>query len=121
MDPQPEGPAATYPALKSLLLGMADERSLDALLARIVRELGQQSGVALARIWLIAAGDICPSCPLRHECAGHVPCCAARLVDFQLDGSRWGKLADYIGRIFEHPVVANRRAIEEQTIAQMAA
>jgi transcriptional regulator with GAF, ATPase, and Fis domain len=61
-------------ALKDLLLGMAEERELDALLTRITRELVARWGVALARIWLMRPGDECEVCPLRHECPTHVPC-----------------------------------------------
>jgi transcriptional regulator with GAF, ATPase, and Fis domain len=64
----------SYPVLRDLLLGMAEERTPDALLARIVGELGRQSDVALARIWTLAPGDQCDVCPMREECPRYVPC-----------------------------------------------
>nr|WP_316630057.1 sigma 54-interacting transcriptional regulator [uncultured Brevundimonas sp.] len=64
----------SYRSLKELLLGIASERSLDALLQRIVRGLAEQPDVALARVWLIQPGDICEVCPRREECPRHVPC-----------------------------------------------
>ena len=57
-----------------LLLEMARERSLDALLRRIVSGLAEQPGVALSRVWLIEPGDSCPQCPMRQECPQRVPC-----------------------------------------------
>ncbi|WP_342376376.1 sigma 54-interacting transcriptional regulator [Myxococcus stipitatus] len=55
-------------ALQSISLAMAQVRSVDLLLARIAQGLAAQPDVALARIWLIAPGDICGTCPLRTEC-----------------------------------------------------
>jgi uncharacterized protein YigA (DUF484 family) len=61
--------APRFDSALELLLEMARERSLDALLRRIVAALADQSGVALARLWLVEPGDVCPSCRLRDECA----------------------------------------------------
>jgi len=61
-------------SLKELLLGMTAERTLAGLQARITRGLAEQPDVALARIWLLAPGDICSGCPQRSECPGHVTC-----------------------------------------------
>jgi len=66
--------APSFDSARELLLEMARERSLDALLRGIVAALAEQPGVALARIWLIEPGDICSACPMREECAQHVPC-----------------------------------------------
>ncbi len=68
------GPAPSFESARELLLEMARERSLDALLHRIVAELADQPGVALARVWLMEPGDICPACPMRGECPQQVPC-----------------------------------------------
>ena len=57
-----------FESLKDLLLDMALERSVDALLDMIVRRLAERPHIALARIWLIGPGDICPVCPMRSEC-----------------------------------------------------
>ncbi|MBW1798068.1 MAG: sigma 54-interacting transcriptional regulator [Deltaproteobacteria bacterium] len=63
-----------FESLKDLLLDMALERSVDALLDMIVRRLAERSHVALARIWLIGPGDICPVCPMRSECTDQTKC-----------------------------------------------
>jgi transcriptional regulator with GAF, ATPase, and Fis domain len=63
-----------FESLKSLLLDMAQERSLDDLLRLTVDRLAEQPHVALARIWLIQPGDICPSCPMLEECPDQTSC-----------------------------------------------
>ncbi|TDI12941.1 MAG: GAF domain-containing protein [Acidobacteria bacterium] len=59
---------------KDLLLDMAGERSLDALLPMIVQQLAASPDVALARIWLMAPGDICSGCLMREECPDRTTC-----------------------------------------------
>ena len=44
------------------------------VLGRIVRGLAETAGLALARIWLLAPGDICPTCPMRAECPDQTQC-----------------------------------------------
>jgi transcriptional regulator with GAF, ATPase, and Fis domain len=61
-------------ALQSVALAVAAERSLDRTLAQIVDGLVTQPGVALARVWLVAPGDICETCPLRAECPDRARC-----------------------------------------------
>ncbi len=63
-----------FQPLKCLLLDMAQERSLDALLELIVNRLAERPGNALARIWLLAPGDICASCGMREECPDQTAC-----------------------------------------------
>ena len=63
-----------FESLKSLLLDMAQERTLDTLLSLVVRRLAERPHVALARIWLIKPGDICASCPMRKECPDQTAC-----------------------------------------------
>jgi len=82
-----------YPELRDLLLGMAEERGGPALLGRIVGELCGQQEVALARVWTIAPGEQCDSCPMRDECPRQVPCLhlaasAGRPVASDADWSR---------------------------------
>lgn len=60
--------------LKSLLLDVAGERSLEELLGMIVRRVAAMPHVALCRIWLIEPGDICGACPLRAECPDQARC-----------------------------------------------
>ena len=61
-------------ALQSVALAVAEARSVETVLSRIVIGLLAQEGVALARIWLIAPGDICASCPMRPECPDQSRC-----------------------------------------------
>ncbi|HEX6066699.1 MAG TPA: sigma 54-interacting transcriptional regulator, partial [Longimicrobiales bacterium] len=61
-------------ALQSVALAVAAERSLDRTLAQIVDGLLTQPGVALARVWLVAPGDICAACALRAECPDRTRC-----------------------------------------------
>jgi len=55
-------------ALQAVALAVAAETSADRVLAQIVEGLVAHTAVALARVWLIAPGDICATCPLRAEC-----------------------------------------------------
>src|SRR4029453_1693972 len=61
-------------ALQPVALAVAQERSLDVVLARIVEGLAGQPGVALARVWLMAPGDICDRCAMRGECPDQSQC-----------------------------------------------
>jgi transcriptional regulator with GAF, ATPase, and Fis domain len=61
-------------SLQDVALAAAAERSLDAVLTRIVEGLRAQDGVALARIWLIDRGDRCASCALAQSCANRTRC-----------------------------------------------
>ncbi|MGH0031647.1 MAG: sigma 54-interacting transcriptional regulator [Myxococcota bacterium] len=63
-----------FESVRGLLLELARERALDPLLHLVVQRLTDHADVALARIWLIRPGDICPECPLRDECPQQVPC-----------------------------------------------
>jgi transcriptional regulator with GAF, ATPase, and Fis domain len=53
---------------------MTAVRSTDDLLAYITSGLAAEPEVALARVWLLAPGDICDTCPRRADCPGHVTC-----------------------------------------------
>lgn len=57
-----------FESIKGLLLDMALERSVGAILRMIVRRMAQRPHVALARIWLIKAGDMCERCLMRSDC-----------------------------------------------------
>jgi transcriptional regulator with GAF, ATPase, and Fis domain len=59
---------------RDLLLAMAGERHVERVLRTAVDRLGQHPHVALARIWMVAPGDICAECPRAAHCATHVPC-----------------------------------------------
>ena len=69
IDPQEESRS-----LQELLLAMPQEHSSRALAEMVVRRLAAREHVALARVWLLRPGDICPNCPRRDECPGNVPC-----------------------------------------------
>jgi len=71
-----ESPAFELPfeAVRGLLLDLARERALGPLLRLVVDRLAQHPEVALARIWLVLEGDICPACPMQGECPQNVLC-----------------------------------------------
>jgi len=70
----PEALDNANPELKSLLLDVAGERSLDGLLEMIVRRVAAIEHVAMCRVWLIDQGDICQTCPLKDECPDQSRC-----------------------------------------------
>ena len=59
---------------KRLLLDLAQERELPALLNLLVTRIGASPVVALARLWLVKPGDICQSCLLHDECPDQSQC-----------------------------------------------
>ena len=61
-------------SLQRIILSVAQSRGLDAVLQTMVRGLAEQPDVALARIWLVAPGDICASCRLRSVCPDQTRC-----------------------------------------------
>jgi transcriptional regulator with GAF, ATPase, and Fis domain len=60
-------------SLQRVSLALAEERSLDVILDRLVHGLLDER-LALARVWLFDAGDICAVCPLRDECSDQTRC-----------------------------------------------
>ena len=62
------------PDPKSLLLAMAQQRSVDEVLKLVVAELARSQVVALARIWLIRPGAGCETCRMRSECPDRTNC-----------------------------------------------
>jgi len=89
-------------ALQSIALAVAEARSVDLVLQRIVAGLAGEPGIALARIWLIAPGDICSSCVARAECRDQTRCLhllasAGRSVDDS--GGNWNRLTGDFRRI----------------------
>jgi transcriptional regulator with GAF, ATPase, and Fis domain len=80
-------------ALQSIILAVAQARSVETVLQMVVQGLNDQPQVALARIWLIAPGDICASCRMRSECPDqarclHLTASAGNPKDRQKDWSR---------------------------------
>jgi PAS domain S-box-containing protein len=60
--------------LLSLAATVAGEHHTRDVLDAIVRGLAGQPGVALARIWLLAPGDLCDACFLRSDCRDQTRC-----------------------------------------------
>jgi hypothetical protein len=58
----------------SLAVSVAAERGVQGVLNTIVRGLAAQPYVALVRIWLTLAGDVCDSCFLRPSCPNQTEC-----------------------------------------------
>ena len=80
-------------ALQAVALAVAAETSVDRVLTQIVEGLVARTTVALARVWLIAPGDICATCPLRAECPDqtlclHLSASAGAPLDGRADWSR---------------------------------
>jgi transcriptional regulator with GAF, ATPase, and Fis domain len=70
-----ESGASAFEPLKDLLLEIAQERELGALLPLIVRRIAESSAdVALARIWLLGPGDICAACRNAAACSSRQEC-----------------------------------------------
>jgi transcriptional regulator with GAF, ATPase, and Fis domain len=88
-------------ALQPVALAVAQERSLEVVLARIAQGLAGQPGAALARVWLMAPGDICDRCRMRNECPDQTRC--LQLVASAGQPTRstedWSRLDGDFGRI----------------------
>jgi len=93
-------PAMRLESLQEVALAIAQERSLDAILGRLVEGLATE-GVALARVWLIDAGDICATCTLRTECDDQTRCLhLVASAGRSLDGTEdWSRLTGDFRRI----------------------
>src|SRR6476660_5313453 len=87
-------------ALQQMSLALAEERSLDAILQRLVQGLVDE-GAALGRVWLLDRGDICESCPLRTECPDQTHCLhLVASAGRSLDGTEdWARLSGDFRRI----------------------
>jgi PAS domain S-box-containing protein len=60
--------------LLALAAMVAGEHGTRSALDTIVQGLAKQSGIALARIWLVQSGDICDECFLASECDDRCEC-----------------------------------------------
>ncbi len=60
--------------LQSISLAVAKARNVETVLQMIVSGLADEASFTLARIWLIAPGDICERCPMRGECPDRTEC-----------------------------------------------
>jgi transcriptional regulator with GAF, ATPase, and Fis domain len=81
-------------SLQAVSLAVAQERSVETVLRRIVDGLASQAGVALARVWLVRPGDICEGCPMRGDCPDQTRCLhlvASRGYPTR-QGEDWGRI-----------------------------
>jgi transcriptional regulator with GAF, ATPase, and Fis domain len=63
-----------FDSFKERLLELGQIRSVAELIRLVVTRLAEPSYVALARIWLVDKGDLCPSCSMRPECPDQTTC-----------------------------------------------
>src|SRR5258705_12182746 len=88
--------------LLSLAVAVAAERNLQGVLQTIVQGLASKPGVALARIWQHAPGDICDSCFLRDECRDRTRCLhlvASAGTALHSPGEDWSLLNGHFRRL----------------------
>jgi transcriptional regulator with GAF, ATPase, and Fis domain len=91
-----------YESFKQRLLEIAQIRSVDALLRRVVTWLAERPHVALARVWLVDKGDVCAHCRMRPWCRDpsfclHLVASAGRPTPGM--GEDWGQLEGAFRRI----------------------
>jgi signal transduction histidine kinase len=60
--------------LQEIAFAAAESLALDDVLTRVVQGLVEEAGVALARIWLVAPGDVCVECTMRPACLNQTSC-----------------------------------------------
>jgi transcriptional regulator with GAF, ATPase, and Fis domain len=79
-------------ALQDLALRISGERDVEAVLRQIVAGFLQQSGVALARVWIVKPGDLCQSCRMRASCPDQSSCLhLAASAGSSLTGEPWSR------------------------------
>jgi len=87
-------------ALQELALRLSGERSVDAVLQSIVDVLAQQTGVALARVWVTGSGDICGSCRMRAACPDQTACLhLSASAGISLTGEHWSRIDGTFRRV----------------------
>src|SRR5213075_3016098 len=57
-----------------LLLEMAQERSMEPILKKIVDRAVDHTQFVFSQVWLIEKGDLCATCKYRSECADQSRC-----------------------------------------------
>ena len=88
-------------SFKRLLVDMAQELRVEALLWMIARRIAEQPSVALARIWLMKPGDICDSCRMRPECPDQSAClhlAASAGRSLAPNGPEWNRIDGHFRR-----------------------
>lgn len=63
-----------FQSFQQLLLEMAQQRSVDDLLQLVTSSLVSNRNVALARVWMVAPGDICETCVELASCPDQGRC-----------------------------------------------
>jgi hypothetical protein len=74
------------------------------MLSQLIADLVAPFDGALARVWRLRPGDLCPTCPMRSECADHSRCLhlvASVGLSIRLDGPyrRYPLGARQVGRV----------------------
>ncbi len=85
--------------LPAVILAIAEQRSLPAVLKTIIDAVARQPGVALARLWLREADDTCPVCSSGEpnaEPALHLRASAGASAN---DGADWSRIHGTFHRI----------------------
>src|SRR4051794_22088563 len=87
--------------LSSLLLELAQERSLEGVLRKAIDAAAAVPGVALARVYLLAPGDVCPTCPQQSVCPDQTQCLHAAVSGGSLlhGQGEWSRQEDDYRRI----------------------
>jgi len=57
-----------------LLLEIAQERSVDPILKKVVERAVEHTEFVISQVWLIRKGDLCSTCKYRTECADQSRC-----------------------------------------------
>ena len=79
-------------ALQELALRISSEHDVEAVLRQIVAGLVQQSGIALARVWIVKPGDLCQTCRMRSSCPDPTSCLhLAASAGSSLRGESWSR------------------------------
>jgi transcriptional regulator with GAF, ATPase, and Fis domain len=81
--------------LQHIAFSIANEKTLDIALCRLVKGLAEEEDIALARIWMVQPGDICSSCPMQSECPDQRSCLhlvASYGASVQADTAPWTQL-----------------------------
>jgi transcriptional regulator with GAF, ATPase, and Fis domain len=105
--------------LAQLLLALAQERSLDGVLRKAIDAAAAVPGVGLARVYLLAPGDICATCPQRPACPDQTLCLHAAVNGGQLlhgATEQWSRLEDDYRRIPLGVYPAGRAAARSEAV-----
>jgi transcriptional regulator with GAF, ATPase, and Fis domain len=85
-----------------LLMEIAHEHSLGAILSKIVEHGSERTEYAFAQVWLVEKGDLCATCKYRSECADQSRCLhlvAGKGRPIQANGERLREWEDLNARV----------------------